>query len=72
MKSILGMDVFLCTGDQRATAAAVARRVGISPKNVFAEALPTEKMDFVKRLRRHQNDIDEKDDPKHGEKVFFI
>src|SRR5690606_23954795 len=41
----------LLTGDNRATAAAVAAEVGIDPDRVIAEVLPADKVDVVERLQ---------------------
>jgi Cu+-exporting ATPase len=46
-----GHDVWLLTGDARATADAVARAVGIAPDRVIAEVLPDEKEAAVARLQ---------------------
>ena len=45
-----GMDVYMLTGDNAATAKAIAEQVGI--KNYKAEVLPAHKADFVKELQR--------------------
>ena len=45
----LGLEVALISGDNERTAAAVARRLGID--RVFAEVLPADKADHVKRLQ---------------------
>ncbi|WP_419665455.1 heavy metal translocating P-type ATPase [Streptomyces sp. 2-1] len=47
----LGLTPILVTGDNRAVAESVAREVGISPEDVFAEVLPQDKVDVVKRLQ---------------------
>jgi Cu+-exporting ATPase len=47
----LGLEVYLVTGDNRRTAAAVARELGIAPERVFAETLPEEKAGQIRRLR---------------------
>lgn len=46
----LGLEVWLCTGDNSATAQAVAREVGIF--NVVAEALPATKSECVRQLQQ--------------------
>jgi len=45
----MGLDVVMLTGDARATAASVARAVGID--HVVAEVLPDHKLDEVRRLQ---------------------
>lgn len=45
----MNIDVYMLTGDNNQTAAAVAREVGIS--HFKAEVLPTDKADFVKELQ---------------------
>ena len=45
-----GIHVIMMTGDNRATAQAVATSVGIPAADVHAEVLPTDKRDLVRRL----------------------
>lgn len=47
----LGVEVYMMTGDNTRTARAVAKEVGISEDNVFAEVLPEHKADQVKKLQ---------------------
>ena len=47
----LGLRPVLLTGDNRAVALSVAAKVGIEAEDVFAEVLPADKVDTVKRLQ---------------------
>jgi P-type Cu+ transporter len=47
----LGLEVWMLTGDTRATAEAIAREAGIDPGHVLAEVLPDQKADVVRRVQ---------------------
>lgn len=47
----MGLRAVMITGDNARTAAAVAREVGIASEDVFAEVLPSEKAEHVRRLQ---------------------
>lgn len=47
----LGVDVRMLTGDNRVTAEAIARRVGLNSKQVIADVLPADKERHVRELQ---------------------
>ncbi len=55
-----GKTVYLITGDNRLTAAAIAKQAGIPDKNVFAEIRPEQKAGIVRQLQEK------------GERVAFV
>jgi P-type Cu+ transporter len=55
-----GTHVYLITGDQRATAIALANQAGIPPANVFAEIRAEQKAEVVARLQQQ------------GERIAFV
>ena len=55
-----GLKALMVTGDNRLTAAGIARQTGISAENVFAEIRPEQKAEFVKKLQDQ------------GERVAFV
>ena len=54
------LKVYLLTGDNSQTAIAIASQAGIVHENVFAEVLPEQKADFIKKLQAQ------------GERVAFV
>ena len=46
-----GIDVWMITGDRRATAEAIGAEVGIGPGRIVAEVLPADKAEAVERLQ---------------------
>jgi Cu+-exporting ATPase len=55
-----GFKTYLVTGDNSLTAASIAKQVGITAENVFAEVRPEQKAEFVKKLQAK------------GERVAFV
>ena len=51
----MGIDVWMCTGDNVVTAEAVAREVGIDGDNICASVSPEGKADLVTRLQRRRD-----------------
>ncbi|WP_153004969.1 HAD-IC family P-type ATPase, partial [Ferroacidibacillus organovorans] len=51
----LGLSVYMLTGDNHKTAQAIAQSVGIAAERVFAEVLPEQKAEMVKKLQREGN-----------------
>jgi len=46
-----GIDLFLLTGDNRKTAYYFAEKIGLDKRNVISEVLPSEKAEYVKKVK---------------------
>jgi Cu+-exporting ATPase len=55
-----GKRIYMVTGDNQGTAEAIARQVGITPQNIFAETRPEGKIAVIKNLQSR------------GERVAFV
>ncbi|MFA5796416.1 MAG: heavy metal translocating P-type ATPase [Candidatus Woesearchaeota archaeon] len=60
------IEVYLITGDNTRTAKAIAKQAGIKSENVFAEVLPEDKTNYVKKLQ------DKKDKKGNLAKVVMV
>eukprot|EP00871_Galdieria_phlegrea_P002282 jgi/Galph1/3054/GphlegSOOS_G1708.1 len=67
LKKNFGIECWLATGDNEATANAVAKIVGIAPERVIAQALPTDKVKAVESLQERY-----RSNGKKSKKVLFV
>ena len=49
----MGIEIYMVTGDNRQTALAVGKEIGISEKNIFAQVLPKDKEEIVKEIKKN-------------------
>jgi Cu+-exporting ATPase len=54
---VRGLKTYLVTGDQKRTAMSLARQAGIRVENVFAEARPEQKAEFVRQLQQQGQQV---------------
>ena len=47
----MGIEVYMITGDNKKTAQAIGKKVGISSDKIFAEVLPQEKEEIIRKLK---------------------
>jgi P-type Cu+ transporter len=57
LRDTIGIDVWMVTGDNSRTAAAISRQVGLSSDRVIAEALPATKLEKVRALQAQGRNI---------------
>ena len=57
LRDTMGIDVWMVTGDNCRTAAAISQQVGLSPDRVIAEALPATKLEKVRALQADTRNI---------------
>jgi P-type Cu+ transporter len=57
LRDAMSIDVWMVTGDNTRTAAAISQKVGISPDRVIAEALPATKLEKVRALQADGRNI---------------
>lgn len=65
------IEVFMVTGDNEKSAAAVGALVGIEPQNIIAQVSPSEKAEEVKRLQA-ADPVYSDDERVRAHKVMFI
>jgi Cu+-exporting ATPase len=51
LKEVMGVDVWMVTGDNARTANAISRQINLSPDRVISEALPAAKVQQVRKLQ---------------------
>jgi len=56
LQKVLGIDVYMLTGDNIRTARVIAKKIGISEEHVVADVLPSGKVDCIKQLQERYQD----------------
>jgi P-type Cu+ transporter len=57
LRDTMGMDIWMVTGDNSRTAAAISQQVGLSSDRVIAEALPATKLEKVRTLQANGRNV---------------
>ena len=57
LQHVMGIKVYMLTGDNNRTARIIAGKIGIPVENIVADLLPHRKVEFIHRLQRHNEKV---------------